>query len=41
MKTTATLTTQAQRPVGTLTQRSEAKVTLDPIVTYLRVGYRF
>lgn len=41
ISTTATYTTQAQTPVGTLTRRAEAKITLDPIVTYLRVGYRF
>jgi outer membrane protein len=41
MSTTGTFTTQSQTPVGTLTRRSEAKITLDPIVTYLRVGYRF
>ena len=41
MSTTGTFTTQSQKPVGTLTRRAEAKITLDPIVTYLRVGYRF
>jgi outer membrane protein len=41
VSTTATYSTQAQTPVGTLTRRAEAKITLDPIVTYLRVGYRF
>ncbi|MBC8724352.1 OmpW family protein [Paraburkholderia sp. 31.1] len=41
MSTTGTFTTQAQTPVGVVTRRSEAKITLDPIVTYLRVGYRF
>lgn len=41
MSTTGTFTTQSQTPVGTLTRRAEAKVSLDPIVTYLRVGYRF
>jgi outer membrane protein len=41
ISTTATYTTQAQTPVGTLTRRAEAKITLDPIVTFLRVGYRF
>ena len=41
MKATAKLNTQAQTPVGTLNVKSEAKITLNPIVTYLRVGYRF
>jgi outer membrane protein len=41
MSTTGTFTTQSQTPVGTLTRRTEAKVSLDPIITYLRVGYRF
>ncbi|MFT4435089.1 OmpW/AlkL family protein [Caballeronia sp. 15715] len=41
INTTSTFTTQAQTPVGTLTRRAETKVSLDPIVTYLRVGYRF
>ena len=38
---TTTLSTEAQTPVGTLTVRSEAKVRLDPIVTYARIGYVF
>ncbi|MBN3763863.1 OmpW family outer membrane protein [Burkholderia sp. Ac-20365] len=41
MSTTGTFTTQSQTPIGTLTRRAESKLTLDPIVTYLRVGYRF
>jgi len=41
MNTTGTFTTQAQTPVGVLSRTSEAKISLDPIVTYLRVGYRF
>jgi len=41
MNTTGTFTTQAQTPVGTLTRSTAAKITLDPIITYLRVGYRF
>ena len=41
MSTTGTFTTQSTTPVGTLTRRAEAKISLDPIVTYLRVGYRF
>ena len=39
--TTSTFTTQSQTPVGTLTRKAEAKITLNPIITYLRVGYRF
>ncbi|WP_179403057.1 OmpW/AlkL family protein [Burkholderia guangdongensis] len=38
---TATLTTARATPVGTLTQVSKAKINLNPIVTYLNVGYRF
>jgi len=38
---TAKLTSQAQTPVGTLTVKSEAKLTLNPIVTYVNIGYRF
>jgi outer membrane protein len=38
---TATLTTARPTPVGTLTQVSKAKIDLNPIVTYLNVGYRF
>jgi outer membrane protein len=41
IKATATLNSQATTPVGVLNVRSEAKITLNPIVTYLRVGYRF
>jgi outer membrane protein len=41
LKATAKLTTQAQTPVGPLTFTSEARVHINPIVTYLRVGYRF
>jgi outer membrane protein len=40
-KTTGTFTTQSQTPVGTLTRTAESKLTLNPIITYLRVGYRF
>jgi outer membrane protein len=38
---TAKLTTTAATPVGPLTVHSEAKLKLNPIVTYLNVGYRF
>ena len=43
MSTTGILTTQSQSqtPGGTLSRRYEVKVSVDPIVTYLRVGYRF
>ncbi len=41
ISTTSTFTTQAQTPVGTISRRAETKVQLNPIVTYLRVGYRF
>jgi len=41
LKATAKLSTQAQTPVGTLNVQSQAKITINPIVTYLRVGYRF
>lgn len=38
---TATLTTQRATQVGTLTEVSQAKIRLNPVVTYLNVGYRF
>ena len=41
MSTTGTFTTQTQTPAGPVTRRSESKLTIDPIVTFLRVGYRF
>lgn len=41
MKATAKLSSQAQTPVGTLNVKSEARITLNPIVTYLKVGYKF
>jgi outer membrane protein len=37
----ANFSTQARTPVGTLTVNSEAKLRLNPIVTFLKVGYRF
>jgi outer membrane protein len=37
----ANFTTQAQTPVGPLTVTSQAKIRLDPIVTYAKIGYRF
>jgi outer membrane protein len=41
MSTTGTFTTQSHTPIGTFTRRAEAKIPLNPIVTYLRVGCRF
>lgn len=38
---TATLSTTVNTQVGPLTRVSEAKVHLNPIVTYLKVGYMF
>ncbi len=38
---TATLTTQRASQVGTLTQTSQAHIKLNPIVSYVNVGYRF
>jgi outer membrane protein len=38
---TATLTSSVPTQVGPLTRVSEAKIHLDPIVTYLKVGYMF
>jgi outer membrane protein len=38
---TAKLTSQAATPVGTLALKTESKIRLNPIVTYLNVGYRF
>ncbi len=37
----ATLKTDRPTPVGTLTQVSQAKIQLDPLVTYVNIGYRF
>ncbi|WP_175831289.1 OmpW/AlkL family protein [Burkholderia cepacia] len=38
---TATFTTARRTPVGTLTETSRAHISLNPIVTYLNIGYRF
>jgi outer membrane protein len=38
---TATFTTAKQSAVGTLSETSKAKISLNPIVTYLNIGYRF
>jgi outer membrane protein len=39
--TTARLTSTASTPVGNLTVRTEEKIRLDPIVTFVNIGYRF
>jgi outer membrane protein len=39
LKTTGTLTTPTNGPLGTITSTTE--LTLNPIVTYLNLGYRF
>jgi outer membrane protein len=41
LKTTATLTSTSATPVGNLTSVSKADIKLNPIVTYINVGYRF
>ncbi len=41
LSTTAKLTTAAATPVGTLTATSQTKIKLNPIVTYVNIGYRF
>jgi outer membrane protein len=41
LSTTAKLNTQAQTPVGTLNVQSQTKIKLNPIVTYVNIGYRF
>jgi outer membrane protein len=41
LKTTATLTSNSATPAGNLTSVSKANITLNPIVTYINVGYRF
>ncbi|KAF1029785.1 MAG: Outer membrane protein W [Burkholderia plantarii] len=38
---TATLTTQRATQVGNLTQVSQAHIKLNPIVSYVNIGYRF
>ena len=38
---TATFTTARATPVGTLTETSRARIKLNPIVSYVNVGYRF
>jgi outer membrane protein len=41
LSTTAKLNTAAATPVGTLTVQSQTKIKLNPIVTYVNIGYRF
>ncbi|MBB5461706.1 OmpW family protein [Paraburkholderia sp. Cpub6] len=41
LSTTAKLTSASATPVGTLTVQSQTKIKLNPIVTYVNVGYRF
>jgi outer membrane protein len=41
LSTTAKLNTTAQTPVGPLNVQSETKIRLNPIVTYVNLGYRF
>jgi outer membrane protein len=41
LSTTAKLNTQAQTPIGTVNVQSETKIRLNPIVTYVNLGYRF
>jgi outer membrane protein len=41
LSTTAKLSTNASTPVGTLNVQSQTKIRLNPIVTYVNVGYRF
>lgn len=41
LKTTATLTSTSATPVGNLTSVSKADIKLNPIVTFINVGYRF
>jgi outer membrane protein len=41
LSTTAKLNTAAATPVGTLNVQSQTKIKLNPIVTYVNIGYRF
>ena len=41
LSTTAKLNTAASTPVGTLAVQSQTKIKLNPIVTYVNIGYRF
>jgi outer membrane protein len=41
LSTNATLTTAASTPVGIKTVQTQTKIKLNPIVTYVNIGYRF
>ncbi|WP_233851562.1 OmpW/AlkL family protein [Paraburkholderia sp. HD33-4] len=41
LSTTAKLSSASTTPVGTLTVQSQTKIKLNPIVTYVNIGYRF
>jgi outer membrane protein len=41
LSTTAKLNTTANTPIGPVNVQSETKIRLNPIVTYVNVGYRF
>lgn len=41
LSTTAKLNTLASTPVGTINVQSQTKIKLNPIVTYVNIGYRF
>ena len=41
LSTTAKLNTAAATPVGTLNVQSQTKIRLNPIVSYISIGYRF
>ena len=41
LNTTAKLSTNAVTPVGTLNVQSQTKIRLNPIVSYISIGYRF
>ena len=41
LSTTAKLNTAASTPVGTLNVQSQTKIRLNPIVSYVSIGYRF
>jgi len=41
LSTTAKLNTTATTPVGPLTVQSQTKIRLNPIVSYISIGYRF
>ncbi|MGA7781536.1 MAG: OmpW family outer membrane protein [Paraburkholderia sp.] len=41
LSATAKLSTNAETPVGTLNVQSQTKIKLNPIVSYVSIGYRF